>query len=105
MTKIKARLLKPEHGGPSQYKAFLEALHEHQRSGTSTKTVYKKVSRILADHPDLMEGFKEFLPAAAPQNAKVAGANHNQNCIKCGQSYHSRSGTPGGKCERCRSAR
>ena len=97
--KVKARLLRPEHGGPHEYKAFLDALYAYNKSSGGTKEVYKEMSRIFADHPDLMEGFKAYLPTGAPQ---TADASHHQNCSRCGRSYHSRSGKPGGKCERCR---
>ena len=97
--KVKARLLMAEHGGPHQYKAFLNALHGYKKSSGSIRELYEEMGRIFADHPDLMEGLKAYLPAGEPQ---TGGADHNQNCSTCGRSYHSKSGKPGGKCKSCR---
>ncbi|KAL9657606.1 hypothetical protein ABK040_012685 [Willaertia magna] len=66
VTKIKHRFLYQ----PTTYKAFLDILHNYQREQTTIKKVYEQVSELFADHPDLLNEFKQFLPMPAIEQQK-----------------------------------
>ena len=73
VTNIKQRFAKE----PETYKSFLEILHAYQQDQKRPKEQQKgihevldKVSKLFADHPDLLEEFTYFLPDAVQHEAK-----------------------------------
>ena len=65
VNKIKSRFSEDEHG----YKTFLDILQTYQREQRSIKDVYKQVSVLFQDHPDLLQEFSHFLPEQVPKTA------------------------------------
>ena len=62
---------------PDTYKAFLDILHAYQKDQAKPKEQQKgiqevldKVSKLFADHPDLLKEFTYFLPDAVQGQAK-----------------------------------
>jgi len=47
---------------PAVYNAFLDIMRDFRAQSIDTPTVVKKVGRIFADEPDLIENFNVFLP-------------------------------------------
>ncbi|GAU98128.1 hypothetical protein RvY_09310-2 [Ramazzottius varieornatus] len=76
VNKIKTRF----HDQPQKYKRFLEILHLYQGKIRVTEKaldetdVFKEVSRLFADHPDLMNDFNKFLPNACATMANPGNA-------------------------------
>lgn len=56
---------------PETYKKFLEILHTYQKEQRGIKEVLDEVSRLFADHPDLLKEFTYFLPDAVQAQAKA----------------------------------
>ena len=56
---------------PNTYKSFLEILHTYQKEQRGIKEVLDEVSRLFADHPDLLREFTYFLPDAVQAQAKA----------------------------------
>ncbi|KAK3377949.1 hypothetical protein B0H63DRAFT_562026 [Podospora didyma] len=50
---------------PVIYKRFLEIIQRYQQQGLSITDMYAKVNELFQLAPDLLEGFKEFLPDSA----------------------------------------
>jgi paired amphipathic helix protein Sin3a len=56
---------------PEIYKKFLEILHTYQKEQRGIKEVLDEVSKLFADHPDLLKEFTYFLPDAVQGQAKA----------------------------------
>lgn len=68
--KIKDRFLSQ----PSVYRQILEILQLYQRENISVQDVYLQIVDLLKSEPDLIEGFKQFLPKSSQQErAKSSG--------------------------------
>ncbi|CAK9308573.1 unnamed protein product [Citrullus colocynthis] len=59
--KIKTRF----EGDNHVYKSFLEILNLYRKENKSISEVYREVSALLQDHPDLLREFVHFLPDAS----------------------------------------
>ncbi|KAG0203985.1 hypothetical protein BGX28_003913 [Mortierella sp. GBA30] len=55
----------------SLYDRFIIALEKYQRNGWSLDQVYSEVSLIFWNHPDILEGFKQFI-TAVPQASQTS---------------------------------
>ncbi|KAL1828774.1 paired amphipathic helix protein Sin3-like 3 isoform X2 [Daucus carota subsp. sativus] len=58
VNKIKTRF----QGDDQVYKSFLDILNMYRRESKSIKDVYREVSDLFRDHPDLLVEFAHFLP-------------------------------------------
>ncbi len=85
VNKIKSRFSDDE----AVYKRFLDILQTYQKEQRTIKQVYKQVSELFRDHPDLLNEFSHFLPEAqsvanaqaqqlAVQSAYMAGSSGKQ---------------------------
>ncbi|XP_022999276.1 paired amphipathic helix protein Sin3-like 3 isoform X1 [Cucurbita maxima] len=59
--KIKTRF----EGDSHVYKSFLEILNLYRKENKSISEVYREISALLQDHPDLLREFVHFLPDAS----------------------------------------
>mmetsp|Transcript_13663 Transcript_13663/g.19538 ORF Transcript_13663/g.19538 Transcript_13663/m.19538 type:complete len:1843 (+) Transcript_13663:250-5778(+) len=66
VTTIKKRFVNE----PKTYQQFLEILHTYQKEQRGIREVLEQVSRLFADHPDLLKEFTHFLPEAVQEQAK-----------------------------------
>ncbi|KAL7911958.1 prion-inhibition and propagation domain-containing protein [Trichoderma velutinum] len=57
---------------PIMYKYFLDILQTYQRDTLPIKEVHDSLTKLFESEPDLMEGFKQFLPADWPANEAKA---------------------------------
>ena len=69
---------------PDIYKQFLEILQTYQRESKPIQDVYKQVTVLFGEAPDLLEDFKQFLPesaahAKAQANARLAASEEMSN--------------------------
>lgn len=85
VTNIKQRFSKE----PDTYKAFLDILHAYQKDQAKPKEQQKgiqevldKVSKLFADHPDLLKEFTHFLPDAVQGQAKERHDRAAQEAIE-----------------------
>jgi paired amphipathic helix protein Sin3a len=79
--KIKSRFM----AEPEIYKTFLEILHTYHKEQHSIQAVYRQVSRLFANHQDLLDEFVQFLP---DPNARVTGRENETS-----SSYSHRGGS------------
>ena len=63
VTKIK----KTFENYPGTYRAFLEILHKYNTEQKSIEDIYKEVTRLFEDHPELIAEFSQFLPDFSPE--------------------------------------
>lgn len=49
------------------YDRFISALEKYQRTGWTIDQVYSEVSLIFWNHPDALEGFKQFISTVSQQ--------------------------------------
>lgn len=56
---------------PETYRQFLEIIQTYQKEQRPIQLVYEQVSVLLGGSPDLMEGFKVFLPQTLKVNLAV----------------------------------
>lgn len=49
------------------YDRFISALEKYQRTGWTIDQVYSEVSLIFWNHPDALEGFKQFISTVPQQ--------------------------------------
>lgn len=59
---------------PDTYRQFLTILQTHQRKSTPVRDIYVQITKLFNSAPDLMEGFKQFLPETAFSHAEVQAA-------------------------------
>ncbi|KAL6078803.1 Transcriptional regulatory protein sin3 [Balamuthia mandrillaris] len=74
VSQVKRKFLQQPH----IYKEFLNILRDFHSQGTDIAAVISKVVTLFEGHPDLVEGFAQFLPegysmpAAEPRDAAMA---------------------------------
>ncbi|XP_045791077.1 paired amphipathic helix protein Sin3-like 4 isoform X1 [Trifolium pratense] len=70
VNKIKTRF----RGDDRVYKSFLEILNMYRKENKSIDAVYQEVAALFEDHPDLLDGFIQFLPDAITAASTHAAA-------------------------------
>jgi histone deacetylase complex regulatory component SIN3 len=53
------------------YTDFLAILHTYHKEQKAIDTVYHEIEALFIDHPDLCEGFAQFVPGAGPVHKKA----------------------------------
>ncbi|XP_075105743.1 paired amphipathic helix protein Sin3-like 2 isoform X3 [Nicotiana tabacum] len=67
---------------PTDYQAFLKCLHIYSTEIISRKELQSLVADLLGKHPDLMEGFYEFLERCERIDGYLAGVMSNRHTSK-----------------------
>lgn len=75
INKIKGRF----HTDDRVYKSFLHILNMYRKENKSITDVYEEVASLFADHHDLLEEFKNFLPNTSPQPSTGRNLVHREN--------------------------
>ncbi|MCH84520.1 paired amphipathic helix protein Sin3-like 4-like, partial [Trifolium medium] len=73
VNKIKTRF----RGDDRVYKSFLEILNMYRKENKSIDAVYQEVAALFEDHPDLLDGFIQFLPDATTAASTHAAARNS----------------------------